>query len=260
MSDEEGISSTRDFFTRLTERTVQPLDFSPLDRAHLRAVGERETAIAIAIHEHLDIPLSKAQILEVGCGHGISLAALASFGAHADNLYGVDLVAARVEEARARLPGAHLTVSSADSVEFADDAIDVVLQVTSFCVIHPAAVRQAVAAEMRRVLRKGGLVVSFDVSKVSRSARAFNRSLRFLRRDRGQVPRRLDIPEYPSNFEPTAADLRDLFPAFVELSTKRLALYKPLAERFVDARTRLRLLEALPAFDSALLWVARKPY
>jgi ubiquinone/menaquinone biosynthesis C-methylase UbiE len=114
---------------------------------------------------------SRVRLLDVACGTGRTLHQLAV--AHpALRLYGVDLSPAYVRLARRRLADvgeAALAVENAEALPFADGAFDVVTSVYLFHEL-PRNTRRAVAREMLRVVRPGGLVVLEDSAQLAESA------------------------------------------------------------------------------------------
>jgi ubiquinone/menaquinone biosynthesis C-methylase UbiE len=111
------------------------------------------------------------RVLDVACGTGRTLHQLAV--AHpALRLYGVDLSPAYVRLARRRLADLAeiaLAVENAEALPFADAAFDVVTSVYLFHEL-PRNTRRAVAREMLRVVRPGGLVVVEDSAQLAESA------------------------------------------------------------------------------------------
>lgn len=114
---------------------------------------------------------SRLRLLDVACGTGRTLHQLAV--AHpALRLYGIDLSPAYVRLARRRLADvaeAALAVENAEALPFADGAFDVVTSVYLFHEL-PRNTRRAVAREMLRVVRPGGLVVLEDSAQLAESA------------------------------------------------------------------------------------------
>ena len=111
------------------------------------------------------------RVLDVACGTGRTLHQLAV--AHPElRLYGVDLSPAYVRLARRRLADLAeiaLAVENAEALPFADAAFDVVTSVYLFHEL-PRNTRRAVAREMLRVVRPGGLVVIEDSAQIAESA------------------------------------------------------------------------------------------
>ena len=114
---------------------------------------------------------SRIRLLDVACGTGRTLHQLAVTHP-ALRLYGIDLSPAYVRLARRRLADvaeAALAVENAEALPFADGAFDVVTSVYLFHEL-PRNTRRAVARELWRVVRPGGLVVLEDSAQLAESA------------------------------------------------------------------------------------------
>jgi ubiquinone/menaquinone biosynthesis C-methylase UbiE len=114
---------------------------------------------------------SRVRLLDVACGTGRTLHQLAV--THPElRLYGIDLSPAYVRLARRRLADVAevaLAVENAEALPFADGAFDVVTSVYLFHEL-PRNTRRAVARELCRVVRPGGLVVLEDSAQLAESA------------------------------------------------------------------------------------------
>lgn len=93
-------------------------------------------------------------VLDLGCGPGVTTAALVTRGAR---VTGVDRSAALLEHARGLSDAAFLVQDLADPLPFPDGSFDLVV---SGLVLHYLADWTAVLAEVHRVLRPGGRVVA----------------------------------------------------------------------------------------------------
>lgn len=144
---------------------------NPGNRAML---DERERLLRDAFARHRAMPTSSTRILEIGCGEGHTLAAFTRFGAVAQRLHGVDLVPARIAQARINYPAMEWSVADATALPFSNASFDVVLVSTVFSSILDRGVREGVVGEMRRVLTANGIVVWYDV----RVPNPFNRNIR----------------------------------------------------------------------------------
>jgi ubiquinone/menaquinone biosynthesis C-methylase UbiE len=100
------------------------------------------------------------------------------YGATSDALYGIDLLSGRVDSARAKLPGARIQAGDARDLPYDDAAFDLTLGFTLLSSVVDPAARRAVAAEMARVTRPGGLVLLYDFW-----LNPTNRDVRPVRRD-----------------------------------------------------------------------------
>jgi len=94
--------------------------------------------------------LGAGRLLEVGCGTGHWLAGL---GASSSQLYGLDLSAGMLAQARQRQEGLALVRGRAGQIPFPDASLDLVYCVNA---IHHFQEQPGFIAEARRVLRPGG--------------------------------------------------------------------------------------------------------
>jgi ubiquinone/menaquinone biosynthesis C-methylase UbiE len=84
-------------------------------------------------------------------------------GSRPDHLTGVELLADRVAEARRLCPTAvTIRCESATELGFPDAAFDLVLQSTVFTSVLDRRVKERIAFEMLRVLKKEGLILWYD--------------------------------------------------------------------------------------------------
>jgi ubiquinone/menaquinone biosynthesis C-methylase UbiE len=112
-------------------------------------------------------PDGRARLLDVACGTGRTLAQLRRALPHLE-LTGLDLSGYYLDEARERLgdPSIALVEANAESMPFDDGSFDVATSVFLFHEL-PKNARRRVLAEMRRVLRPGGLAIVVDAAQKS---------------------------------------------------------------------------------------------
>lgn len=102
--------------------------------------------------------LRPSRVLELGCDNGALLELLIDH--HEARYFGLDLSREMIAQARARLGrGAELTVGDAEALPYGDMSFDLVVCNASF---HHYPCPERAAAEMRRVLVPGGVVVLGD--------------------------------------------------------------------------------------------------
>jgi SAM-dependent methyltransferase len=127
--------------------------------AYLEATAATLAAVKRRLDEMLGVRAG-GRVLDVGCGAGHDLVRLAAAGAVP---VGVDASARMVAESRRRCAAAGvaavLAVADASALPLADASVDAVRVER---VLQHVAVPSAVARELRRVLRPGGRLVSFE--------------------------------------------------------------------------------------------------
>ena len=221
-------SRIREAYARRTE----PSRYSWFNRAHLLASQEIERAILSALARHGRTSLQPLALLEIGCGRGVWLREFAKWGASPENIHGVDLLTDRIAEAR-RLCPAEMTLRCANAaqLDYPDGRFDLVWQSMLFTSVLDAGLRRAIAREMVRVLRPGGLILWYDYHVNN--------------------PRNRDVRGVPRR------EIHQLFPdCAIEL--ERLTVAAPLA-RWLAPRGRLWLAmaRAVPWLTTHYLGVIR---
>ena len=118
--------------------------------------------LALLRREHM-LPLGSREILDVGCGTGSLLLQLLVNGADPDKLHGVDLLEERTTRAQCLSPNLDFCCTDAQQLPYDSDAFDIIIQCTVFTSVLDDMVKQRMAREMLRVLRKpGGVIVWYD--------------------------------------------------------------------------------------------------
>jgi len=137
--------------------------YSVFNAGHRFMVQEQERAFLSLLVTHHPQPFTEGSVLEVGCGNGYWLRGFIRWGAHPENMTGIDLIEERIQEARRLSPqSVKYECANAANLGFPDGSFDIVLQSTVFTSILDPAMRQAVANEMLRVLKPGGSILWFD--------------------------------------------------------------------------------------------------
>jgi SAM-dependent methyltransferase len=161
MSHADELTRIRAEYDR--RRREIPAGFYALSRpANLFIRHGQERALLAGLDGAGFVPLGERRVLEVGVGDGQWLETFLRFGARMEHLAGIDLDADAIATTRARYPSADLRAGDAAALPWASGSFDVVFQSTVFTSILDEGSRRAVAAEMTRVLRPGGLVVWYD--------------------------------------------------------------------------------------------------
>ena len=177
--------------------------------------------------------LETKRILEVGCGTGFWLRQLMKWGARPENIFGVDLLRDQIEEALRLCPSSmQLRYGNAAQLEFSDESFDLVFQFTVFTSILDLHLKKRIAAEMMRVVNRGGMIVWYDFHMNN----PWNADVRGVRK----------------------REIRELFPQCV-IELQRATLAPPLA-RFVAPYSFLgcRILEMIPWLRTHYLGAIQK--
>lgn len=109
--------------------------------------------------------LAGLRILDVGCGEGRLVRAFLDMGASPEDVAGIDIRANAIEEGRRRSPHVDFRIINGTDLEFGDGAFDLVVQFVVFSSIFSEDLRRRLSTEMMRVLRKGGYIFWWDLTR-----------------------------------------------------------------------------------------------
>ena len=231
MTSESEAARIQREYQRRTE--VIPAGFYDLDRpANYFAHCQLARHIISMLTGGGLLPLDGRKIADIGCGTGNWLLEFVQWGAHAEDLFGIDLNSARVEAARLRIPGAVFKTGDASVLPLADGSMDLVCQFTAFSSVLDDGMKRAVAAEMLRVVRPAGAILWYDL--------------------------RVNNPANPAVRGIGPDEVRRLFPG-CQVDVERVTLAPPIA-RAIAPRSWLlaSALERIPALLSHYLMMIRK--
>jgi len=183
-------------------KRASQIRYSYSDPAHLLTCQDRERKLLRILADRGHSSLANATILEVGCGNGAWLRDFVRWGARPENLWGVDLLSARIAEAKMLCPPeVNLQCQDATHLNMPDASFDVVLQATVFTSILDQGVKHLLAQEMLRVVRNNGLILWYDFH--------------------------MNNPANPDVCGVNREEIRELFPG-CEVSLKKLTLAPPV--------------------------------
>jgi SAM-dependent methyltransferase len=104
-----------------------------------------------------------SRIVEYGCGYGRLLHFLKAKGY--ENLVGYDYAPAMIERGRTAYPGLELhAIQESGKVSMPDSSADLVVMSTILCCIIEKEEQKRIISEMRRILKKGGILYLSDFS------------------------------------------------------------------------------------------------
>ena len=127
----------------------------------LQQSADRMRTLGAMLRRTVGSDLAALRMLDVGCGTGSFIRQLIDWGASPANLTGTELLPDRLEVARRKTAhGVHWHLGGLEGI--ANGSVDLVSAHTVFSSILEDATRQALAAEMWRILRPGGWCMIFD--------------------------------------------------------------------------------------------------
>lgn len=106
------------------------------------------------------IPDKNAKILEYGCGYGRVLNIL--YNAGYTHLYGIDFSQDMIARGLEENKQLNLFVNDGIEVPFENESFDAVCLFTVLTCIHSDVIQQKIVAEIKRVLKKGGILYLSD--------------------------------------------------------------------------------------------------
>jgi len=168
---------------------------------HLYCLHEQQATMAALLRSAGLKSLAGLRILDVGCGRGATLRHYLDYEADPQQLWGIELLPAFVEQAHSASPNLKVICGSATRLPFPDSSFDFVSQILVFSSLMDTPMERRVANEIARVLVPGGRLLWYDL--------AFNN------------------PSNPNVRGIRLSEIRQLFPAF-SMTSRRITLAAPL--------------------------------
>ncbi|HET8924063.1 MAG TPA: class I SAM-dependent methyltransferase [Candidatus Acidoferrum sp.] len=157
----EEVRRIREVYAERKEERVS--EWIPYINLYGRYVYYERTAMLIqAIRQSHVKTLAGMKMLDVGCGSGTLLRYLFDFGAKPKDCFGIDVLEHTLVGAKELCPNLGFSVASAARLPFADGTFDMVFQSMLFTSVLDPKIKEAIASEMLRVLRKRGRFVWYD--------------------------------------------------------------------------------------------------
>ena len=227
-------SEPDDVRARYARRDAADARYRLTQPAPLLAAQERQRALAALFRRHGLADLSAATLLEVGSGGGGNLLELLWMGFRPEHLCGIELLEARHEAARERLPaGVRLLQGDASTLDPEGfTPCDLVYASTVFSSLLDDAFQQRLAARLWSWVKPGGAVLWYDFAVGNPN----NRDVRGV----------------------SVSRLRQLFPD-AQIEIQRVTLAPPLARRTASWSLVHAALHAVPWLRThRLAWVGKR--
>lgn len=141
-----------------------------LGKKRLRPGGVKATNFLLS---HINFE-NNLKILEVACNNGLNLSLLSSKYPNC-KFYGVDLDKKMIEEANKKnLNNVEFIKANAARLPFDDESIDCILNEAMLTMI-PLEIKEKIIKEYNRVLKKGGLLLTHDISIIKNEKKAIEK-------------------------------------------------------------------------------------
>jgi ubiquinone/menaquinone biosynthesis C-methylase UbiE len=108
------------------------------------------------------LPPHELKVLDVGCGCGGSLNIFTHFKFLEHNLFGIDIMPLRIEEAKSLRGGINFSVGDASKLDFVSESFDITFESTMFVQLTDDKLSALIASEMIRVTKTEGFIILED--------------------------------------------------------------------------------------------------
>lgn len=198
-----------------------------------RYMRERKWRSILGVLTRHRASLVNAWCVDLGSGSTGDAARLGEFEKTTRGIVAFDLIPARLSDARRANPGLAVVAADATRMPLPDRSVGVVYQSTMLSSVLDPGLRAGMLADIRRVLKEGGVFISYD----TRYPNPWNRHTRPVR----------------------ASELKRAFQGWPHTSMSLTGI--PQLVRFLApfSTTACRVVEALPPLRSHLLFVACRP-
>jgi SAM-dependent methyltransferase len=233
--------------------------YQETDPAFLFHQQEREWALLKHLRSE-GVQLFGCRVLEVGCGSGHILQRFLDFGA--GRATGLDLMFGRLASGRMKHPRVGLAQGNAGELPFRAGQFDLVTQFMCLSSVLDPSLRRQIAAEMWRVLRPGGVLLSYDLRPIPFHGRVLLKLFSLLELTIASLVQPEEMTAgapAPTPIQPLSlTELLGLFPSR-DMHSHSVSLDFHLAGTARWSRTTASLLALVPGLRTHYLVSLRKP-
>lgn len=238
-------------------------DSSPINQryvftnpAFMYHMQERERSILLGLSK-ANVDLNHMRVLEIGCGTGHILQRFLEFGIKQG--VGIDLMEHRLKSAVINYPNIGFMLGDGAEIPCRDEMFDLVMQFMCLSSVLDNSVRHRIAKEMWRVLRPGGIVLSYDLRTIPKVGAFSTKVFQYLsaswkKGNSRDTARSKATPTRPLD----AIELQNLFDGRV-LKLDAVSLQFDLAGTVKTSFLLTTLLSMVPCLRTHYLAIIRKP-
>lgn len=221
----EAASRLETIYRRYAESNRKRRNWSALNRGNIAIRAELlARVVALADRQIRGV----GAILDIGCGSGWILAQLAQRGVAEDRLHGVDLIPARVDAARRKVPAADVRPADARALPYEQGRFQLVLLFTCLSSMETEQAMRHAVTEADRVLGEEGLLLCYEPRIPNPLNRATQRVPRkMLRETMGGEAASMRLTGLPPLARRLGSSTSRLYPLLSKLTaTHRLSAYR----------------------------------
>lgn len=138
---------------------------SILEPGNMLVLQERERLLWRVLRRRGLQDFAALRVFEAGCAGGYNLRQAVQWGARPGNVAGIDLNEASIEYCQTRAPAIRVHCGSAADIPEEGETFDLTLAFTLFSSVPEEGVAAAIAAELVRITRPGGLILVYDMRR-----------------------------------------------------------------------------------------------
>lgn len=162
MQSRSELQRLRRVFGGYEQRGFTQSKWSGANEGNQIMLRERSRELGALLDRHGLLPLTSRRILDLGCGTGELLAGFQEWDARPANLFGVDLLADRVEMAAKQFPLLTFLQANAEDLPFSDGLFDMICIFTVFSSILDGNMAWNIGREIERILTSNGTIIWYD--------------------------------------------------------------------------------------------------
>lgn len=136
-----------------------------LGPGNLLMVQERERYLAGVLREQGYESLEGLRCFEAGCSSGHNLHTFIQWGAHSGDMAAIDMDPEMAAHMRTHSPEIRMHEGSAEQIPEANESFDLSIAFTLFSSVPDEEASSAIADELFRITRPGGLIVVYDMTR-----------------------------------------------------------------------------------------------